>query len=90
MVDHYHHFIVAVWTDLLSNSLDKVSAWSQGLEFATIGKGKQVAVFDKSTLPWHFLSETGRYPQRFQAILIMTLGVCIVTEQNATRLKLKH
>jgi putative membrane protein len=73
-------------------SLNKVWPWRQGLEFTTTRKGEQVAVFDKSILPWNFLSETGKDPQLFQAILMIALGVCIVivTERIATRLKLKH
>lgn len=92
VLDHYHHITIAVLAGFMLGSLNKVWPWRQGLEFATTRKGEQVAVFDKSILPWHFLSETGRDPKLFQAILIMALGVCIVivTERIATRLKLKH
>lgn len=92
VLDHYHHVTVAVLAGFILGSLNKVWPWRQALEFATTRKGSQVAVFDKSILPWHFLSETGRDPQLFQAILMMALGVCIVivTERIATRLKLKH
>lgn len=92
VLDHYHHVTVAVLAGLMLGSLNKVWPWRQGLEFATTGKGEQVAVFDKSILPWNFLLETGRDPQLFQAILMTALGVCIiiVTERIATRLKLKH
>lgn len=92
VLDHYHHVTVAVVAGFILGSLNKVWPWRQGLEFATTRKGEQVAVFDKSILPWNFLSETGRDPQLFQAILMMALGVCIVivTERIATRLKLKH
>lgn len=92
ILDHYHHITVAVLAGFILGSLNKVWPWRLGLEFATTHKGGQVTVFDKSILPWHFLSETGRDPQLFQAILVMALGVCIVivTERIATRLKLKH
>jgi putative membrane protein len=92
VLDHYHHVTVAVLAGFIMGSLNKVWPWRQGLEFATTRKGEQVAVFDKSILPWNFLSETGRDPQLFQAILMMAFGVCIVivTERIATRLKLKH
>jgi putative membrane protein len=92
ILDHYHHITVAVLAGLMLGSLNKVWPWRQGLEFTTTRKGEQVAVFDKSILPWNFLSETGRDPQLFQAILMIALGVCIVivTERIATRLKLKH
>lgn len=92
VLDHYHHVTVAIVAGFILGSLNKVWPWRQGLEFATTRKGEQVAVFDKSILPWNFLSETGRDPQLFQAILMMALGVCIVivTERIATRLKLKH
>lgn len=92
VLDHYHHITVAVLAGFMLGSLNKVWPWRQGLEYATTRSGKQIAVFDKSILPWHFLTETGRDPQLFQAILMMALGVCIVivTERIATRLKLKH
>lgn len=92
ILDHYHHITVAVLAGFILGSLNKVWPWRQGLEFVTTRKGGQVAVFDKSILPWHFLAETGRDPRLFQAILMMALGVCIVivTERIATRLKLKH
>jgi putative membrane protein len=92
VLNHYHHITVAVLAGFMLGSLNKVWPWRQGLEFATTRKGEQVAVFDKSILPWNFLSETGRDPQLFQAILMIALGVCIVivTERIATRLKLKH
>ena len=92
VLDHYHHITVAVLAGFMTGSLNKVWPWRQGLEFVTTRQGEQVAVFDKSILPWHLLSETGRDPQLFQAILMIALGVCIVivTERIATRLKLKH
>lgn len=92
VLDHYHHITVAVLAGFMLGSLNKVWPWRKGLEYATTRTGEQIAVFDKSILPWHFLSETGRDPQLFQAILMMALGVCIVivTERIATRLKLKH
>lgn len=92
VLDHYHHVTVAALAGLMLGSLNKVWPWRQGLEFGTTRNGQQVAVFDKSVLPWHFLTETGRDPRLFQAILITALGVCIVivTERIATQLKLKH
>lgn len=92
VLDHYHRITVAVLAGFMLGSLNKVWPWRKGLEYATTRTGEQIAVFDKSILPWHFLSETGRDPQLFQAILMTALGVCIVivTERIATRLKLKH
>lgn len=92
VLDHYHHITVAVLAGFMLGSLNKVWPWREGLEYATTRTGDQIAVFDKSILPWHLLSETGRDPQLFQAILMMALGICIVTvtERIATRLKLKH
>jgi putative membrane protein len=92
VLDHYHHITVAVLAGFMLGSLNKVWPWRQGLEYATTRTGEQIAVFDKSILPWHSLSETGRDPKLFQAILMMALGVCIVivTERIATRLKLKQ
>lgn len=92
VLDHYHHVTVAVLAGFILGSLNKVWPWRKGLEYATTRTGEQIAVFDKSILPWNFLSETGRDPQLFQAILVMALGVCIVivTERIATRLKLNH
>lgn len=92
VLDRYHHVTVAVLAGFMLGSLNKVWPWRHVLEFATTRNGGQIAVFDKSILPWNFLSETGRDPQLFQAILMMALGVGIViaTERIVTRLKLKH
>jgi putative membrane protein len=92
VLDHYHRITVAVLAGFMFGSLNKLWPWRQGLEYVTNTKGQQVAVFDKSILPWHTLSITGKDPQLFQAILMMSLGlfIVIVLERIATRLKLKH
>jgi putative membrane protein len=72
-------------------SLNKVWPWREVLEYITDSKGEQVPAFDRSILPWHYLSTTGKDPQVFQAILMMALGVFIVVliEKVAARLKTK-
>ena len=72
-------------------SLNKVWPWREVLEYATNNKGKQVPVFDKSILPWHYLATTGKDPQVLQAILLMALGVFFVVliEKVAKKLKTK-
>lgn len=92
VLDHYQRITIAVLAGFMFGSLNKLWPWRQGLEYVTNTKGQQVAVFDKSILPWHSLSVTGKDPQLFQAILMMSLGVfiVIVLERIATRLKLKH
>jgi putative membrane protein len=88
----YHHTMIALLSGFMLGALNKVWPWRKVIEYATNSKGDQIAVFDKSILPWHFLSETGKDPQLFQAILMMALGVLIVvvTEKVAVRLKTKH
>jgi putative membrane protein len=87
-----HHVTLALLTGFMVGALNKIWPWRNVLEYATNVKGDQIAVFDKSVLPWHFLSVTGKDPQLFQAILMMALGVLIVvvTEKVAIRLKTKH
>lgn len=89
---HYQHITIAMLAGFMFGSLNKLWPWRQGLEYVTNTRGQQVAVFDKSILPWHSLSVTGKDPQLFQAILMMSLGVfiVIVLERIATQLKLKH
>jgi putative membrane protein len=92
ILDHYHHLTVALLAGFMLGSLNKVWPWREVLEYATDSKGEQVAVFDKSILPWNYLSVTGKDPQLFQAIFMMALGVFIVVliEKIAARLKTKH
>ena len=89
----YHQQItIALLTGFMIGALNKVWPWRKVLEYATNVKGDQIAVFDKSVLPWHFLSITEKDPQLFQAILMMALGVLVVVtiEKIAVRLKTKH
>jgi putative membrane protein len=92
ILDHYHHVTVALLAGFMLGSLNKVWPWRVVLEYATDSKGEQVAVFDKSILPWNYLSVTGKDPQLFQAIFMMALGVFMVVliEKIAARLKTKH
>ena len=89
---NYHHASIALLAGFMMGALNKVWPWRKVMEYATNSKGDQIAVFDKSILPWDFLSETGKDPQLFQAILMMALGVLIVViiEKIAVRLKTKH
>ena len=91
VLDNYHSATVALLAGFMVGSLNKVWPWREVLEYVTNSKGEQVPVFDKSVLPWHFMTTTGRDPQVFQAILMMALGVFIVVllEKIATRLKTK-
>jgi putative membrane protein len=92
ILDHYHHATVALLAGFMLGSLNKVWPWRVVLEYATNSKREQIAVFDKSILPWNYLSVTGKDPQLFQAILMMALGVFIIVliEKIAARLKTKH
>lgn len=92
ILDNYHHATVALLAGFMLGSLNKVWPWREVLEYATNSKGEQIAVFDKSILPWNYLSVTGKDPQLFQAILMMALGVFIIVliEKIAARLKTKH
>jgi putative membrane protein len=88
----YHSIAVAMLGGFMLGSLNKVWPWRKPLEYITNSKGEQTVAFDESTLPWHYLSATGKDPQLFQAILMMALGVFIVVliEKIAVRLKTKH
>jgi putative membrane protein len=88
---NYHNATVALLAGFMIGSLNKVWPWREVLEYATNSKGEQVAVFDKSTLPWQYFATTGKDPQVLQAILMMALGVFIVVliEKIAARLKTK-
>ncbi len=89
---NYHQVVIALLSGFMVGALNKVWPWRKVLEYATNSKGDQIAVFDKSVLPWDYLSETGKDPQLFQAIFMMALGVLIVVliEKIAVRLKTKH
>ncbi len=91
-LNNYPESTIALLSGFMMGALNKVWPWRKVIEYATNSKGDQIAVFDKSILPWDFLSETGKDPQLFQAILMMALGVLIVvvTEKIAVRLKTKH
>lgn len=90
-LDKYHSATVALLACLMLGSLNKIWPWREVLEFVTDSNGQQIPVFDKSILPWHYLATTGKDPQIFQAIVMMTLGVFIVVlvEKIAVRLKTK-
>jgi putative membrane protein len=89
ILDHYHGVTVALLAGFMLGSLNKVWPWRQVLEYQTSSSGEQVSVFDKSVLPWDYLSLTGKDPQLFQAIVMMAMGVLIVVsiEKIAARLK---
>ena len=91
ILDNYHSAAVALLAGIMLGSLNKVWPWREVLEYATNNKGKQVPVFDKSILPWHYLATTGKDPQVLQAILLMALGVFFVVliEKVAKKLKTK-
>jgi putative membrane protein len=86
---HYHQVAIALLSGFMIGALNKVWPWRKVLEYATNSKGDQIVVFDKSVLPWDYLSVTGKDPQLFQAIFMMALGVLIVVliEKIAVRLK---
>ncbi len=89
---NYHQVVIALLSGFMVGALNKVWPWRKVLEYATNSHGDQIAVFDKSVLPWDFLSVTGKDPQLFQAIFMMALGVLVVVliEKIAVRLKTKH
>jgi len=92
ILDNYHSATIALLAGFMLGSLNKVWPWRQVLEYVTDSKGEQVPAFDKSILPWDYVSITGNDPQIFQAILMMALGVFIVflIEKIASRLKTKN
>jgi putative membrane protein len=91
VLDKYHSATVALLAGFMLGSLNKVWPWREVIEYVTNSKGEQVPAFDRSILPWDYLSVTGKDPQVFQAILMMALGVFIVVliEKVAARLKTK-
>lgn len=88
----YHSIAVALLGGFMLGSLNKVWPWRKPLEYITNSKGEQTVAYDESVLPWNYLSDTGKDPQLFQAILMMALGVFLVVmiEKIAVRLKTKH
>jgi putative membrane protein len=91
-LNNYHQISIALLCGFMMGALNKVWPWRKVVEYATNSKGDQIAVFDKSVLPWDYLSITGKDPQLFQAIFMMALGVLIVVliEKIAVRIKTKH
>jgi putative membrane protein len=92
ILEHYHDITIALLAGFMLGSLNKVWPWREILEYAANSKGEQVAAYDRSVLPWHYFSITGRDPQVFKAILMMALGVFIVVliEKIAARLKTRN
>lgn len=92
ILDHYHSATIALLAGFMLGSLNKVWPWRQVLEYVTNSKGEQVAAFDKSILPWDYVTITGKDPQIFQAILMVALGIFLVVliEKIASRLKTKN
>jgi putative membrane protein len=88
----YHSIAVALLGGFMLGSLNKVWPWRKPLEYITNSRGEQIVAYDESVLPWNYLSDTGKDPQLFQAILMMALGVFLVVmiEKIAVRLKTKH
>lgn len=91
ILSHYHSVAVALLTGLMLGALNKIWPWRETLEYVTNSKGEQVPAFDRSILPWNYMTITGKDPQVFQAILMMALGVFIVVlfEKVAARIKTK-
>jgi len=91
ILTNYHNATVALLAGFMIGSLNKVWPWRAVLEYVTNNEGEQVPVFDKSILPWHYITVTGKDPQVFQAIIMMALGVILVVlvEKFAERLKTK-
>jgi putative membrane protein len=92
VLSKYHSITIALLGGFMLGSLNKVWPWRQPVEYVTNSKGEQLVAFDKSILPWNYLSVTEKDPQLFQAIFMMALGVFIVVliEKIALRLKTKH
>jgi putative membrane protein len=92
LFENSHGITIALLTGFMLGSLNKVWPWREVLEYATNRKGAQIPAFDKSILPWDYLSKTGKDPLIFQAILMMALGIFLVVliEKVAERLKTKH
>jgi putative membrane protein len=91
MLAHYHSVTVALLSGLTIGALNKLWPWRNVVEYATTGMGDRIPAYDKSILPWEYVTITGKDPQVFQAILMMAIGVFIVVlvEKIAARLKTK-
>lgn len=89
LLKRFRRVTIAILPGVMLGFLNKVWPWKEVLEFATNRKGEQVSAFDRSILPWHYFTTTGKDPQVFQAILMMALGVFIVIliEKIAARRK---
>jgi putative membrane protein len=92
LMENYSNSAIALLAGLTLGSLNKVWPWREVLEYITDSNGGQVPVFDKSILPWHYVTITDKDPLVFQAIFMMALGVFIVvfTEKVAAWLKTKN
>lgn len=91
MLADYYSATVALLAGLTLGALNKLWPWRVAFEYVFNTHGIQIPAYDKSVLPWHYVSLTGKDPQVFQAILMTALGVLIVvmTEKIAAGLKTK-
>ncbi len=88
---HYRFPTLALLAGFMIGSLNKVWPWKEVTAFRLDHAGNQVPAFDKSIMPWEYLSKTGQDPQLIKAILFAALGVFLVVaiERIATLLKSK-
>jgi putative membrane protein len=91
MLARYQSVTVALLAGLTIGALNKLWPWRRVEEYASNGMGERIPAYDKSVLPWDYVTVTGKDPQVFQAILMMALGVFIVVliEKVSARLKTK-
>lgn len=89
ILKQYRFPAIAMLAGFMLGSLNKVWPWKEVTAFRIDTKGNQVPAFDKSIVPWEYLSKTGKDPLVFQAVLMVALGVLlvIIIEKIANRLK---
>jgi putative membrane protein len=89
---HYRFPTLALLAGFMIGSLNKVWPWKEVISYRINHQGEQVAAFDQSIWPWHYLEKTHNNPLILQAILFAALGVGLVVaiEKTAAYLKTKN
>lgn len=90
-LSHYRFPTLALLIGFMIGSLNKVWPWREVTIFRIDQNGNQAAAFDKSVMPWNYLTSTGQDPHILKAVLFAALGILLVVaiEKASALLKTK-
>lgn len=88
---NYRFTALALLAGFMIGSLNKIWPWKEVLSFRLDENGHQIPAWERSIMPWNYLTKTGEDPQLFLAILFAALGILLIVsiEKIAKRSKSK-